>query len=44
VEARLADPANAENIVTDDIDWGRKVAIAEAARKAAAAPWDRVVW
>jgi len=44
LEARLADPANAANIVTDDIDWGRKVAIAEAAQKAASAPWERVVW
>jgi hypothetical protein len=44
LEARLADPANAGNIVTDDIDWGRKVAIAEAAQKAASAPWERVVW
>jgi hypothetical protein len=44
LDARLADPANAGNIVTDDIEWGRKVAIAEAAQKAASAPWERVVW
>jgi hypothetical protein len=42
--ARLADPANAQNVISDDIDWGRKAAIAGAAAKACAAPWPQVVW
>jgi hypothetical protein len=44
VRTPLADPANPHNIVTDDLDWGRKTAIADAAAKAAGAPWTQVVW
>jgi hypothetical protein len=43
-EARLTDPANPENVVTDDLDWGRKRAIADAARSVQGSPWSRVVW
>jgi hypothetical protein len=44
VEARLVDPANPENVVSDDIEWGRRVEIAEAAQQALSGPWSRVVW
>ena len=44
MEARLIDPANSANVVTDEIEWGRKTAIADAARAACGAPWERVVW
>ena len=42
--ARLVDPANSANVVTDDIEWFRKRDIADAARKALGGPWERVVW
>jgi hypothetical protein len=42
--ARLVDPATPHNVVTDDLDWSRKAAIAAAARKSTAEPWSRVVW
>ena len=42
---RLVDPANSANIVTNDLEWPRKHAIAEAAKKALAAPtWQHVIW
>jgi hypothetical protein len=42
---RLVDPANSGNVVTDDIEWGRKREIAEiAARSLGEGSWDRVVW
>ena len=44
MEARLVDPANSANVVTDEIEWGRKRAIADAARAACEADWERVVW
>jgi hypothetical protein len=44
VGARLVDPANPHNIVTDDLDWARKVAIAQCAAKSCESPWSRVVW
>ena len=44
-EVRLVDPANSANVVTDDLEWARKAAIAEAAEQAlGAGSWDRVVW
>ncbi len=44
-EVRLVDPANSANIVTADLEWGAKKAIAEAALEACeAGSWDRVVW
>jgi hypothetical protein len=44
-ELRLVDPANSANVVTDDIEWGRKREIADlAARSLGEGSWDRVVW
>jgi hypothetical protein len=44
-ELRLVDPANSGNVVTEDIEWGRKREIAEmAARSLGEGSWDRVVW
>jgi hypothetical protein len=44
-EIRLVDPANSANVVTDDIEWPRKRAVAElAARAAGEASWERVIW
>jgi hypothetical protein len=44
-DIRLIDPANSANVVTDDIDWTRKQAVAElAARSCAETSWERVVW
>jgi len=42
--ARLVDPANSNNVVTDEIEWFRKRAIADAAAEALGGPWERVVW
>ena len=42
--ARLVDPANSNNVVTDDIQPFRKQEIAAAATRALAGPWERVVW
>jgi hypothetical protein len=38
------DPANSANVVTDDLEWPRKRAVAESASRALAADaWARVV-
>jgi hypothetical protein len=42
--ARLVDPANSANIVTEDLDWWRKRDIAAAAEQALSGPLDRAVW
>jgi sugar phosphate isomerase/epimerase len=42
--ARLVDPANSNNVVTDDIEWSRKREVAQAAAQALEGPWERVVW
>jgi hypothetical protein len=43
--ARLVDPANSNNVVTAEIHWSQKAAVADAARASCAAGnWDRVVW
>jgi hypothetical protein len=45
VDARLVDPANSANVVTEEMAWGEKQAIAEAARAAwQGGAWERVVW
>lgn len=41
---RLVDPANSANVVTDDLEWGRKKSVGEMAAQASESPWDRVVW
>ena len=42
---RLVDPANSANVVTDDLEWPRRRAVAESASQALAADaWERVVW
>lgn len=43
-EARLVDPANAENVVTDELHWAEKAPVADAAKRALAGEWERVVW
>jgi hypothetical protein len=42
--ARLVDPANSANVVSDEIEPWRKRDIAAAAARALAGPWDRAVW
>ncbi len=42
--ARLVDPANSANVVTDEIEWFRKRDIADAAKEALGGAWERVVW
>ena len=42
--ARLVDPANSNNVVTDDIEWFRKRDVAAAAAQALEGPWERAVW
>ena len=42
--ARLVDPANSANVVSDDIEPWRKREIAAAAAQALAGPWHRAVW
>jgi hypothetical protein len=43
-DLRLVDPANTANVVTEDLEWGRKKAVADMAIRASEGPWDRVVW
>jgi hypothetical protein len=43
-DLRLVDPANTANVVTEDLEWGRKKVVAEMAVRALEAPWERVVW
>ena len=43
-EARLVDPANSNNVVSDDLEWSRKRDIAAAAARALSGPWQRAVW
>jgi hypothetical protein len=43
-DARLVDPANSANVVSEELEWWRKREIAEAAEKALGGPWERVVW
>lgn len=43
-EIRLADPANSGNVVTEDMEWGRKRRVAELAARALDERWERVVW
>jgi hypothetical protein len=42
--ARLVDPANSNNVITDDLPPFRKQEIAAAAACALEGPWERVVW
>lgn len=42
--ARLVDPANSNNVVTEEMEWHRKRDVAMAARKALEGRWERVVW
>lgn len=45
MEARLVDPANSNNVVTDDLHYAEKAAIAQAAQRACQQTgWERVVW
>ena len=42
---RLVDPANSANVLTNDLPWPRKRAIAEAANQALSAPaWPAIIW
>ena len=43
-DIRLIDPANNANVVTEDLEWGRKRSVAEMAVRALQGPWERVVW
>jgi hypothetical protein len=43
-EIRLVDPANSANVVTEDLEWGRKKAVTEMAARALREAWERVVW
>ncbi len=43
-EARFTDPANTNNIVSADIHWSQKQAVAQAAQAALQAPWPRSIW
>jgi hypothetical protein len=44
-DTRLVDPANSANVVTDDIEWSRKRAVAAMASRALGeGRWERVVW
>jgi tRNA nucleotidyltransferase (CCA-adding enzyme) len=42
--ARLVDPANSANVVSEEVEWWRKREIAAAAASALTGPWERVVW
>jgi hypothetical protein len=42
---RLVDPANSANVVTEDVEWGRKRVVGEMAGRALGeGDWGRVVW
>jgi hypothetical protein len=43
-DLRLVDPANSANVVTEDLEWGRKKAVGEMAVRALSEAWERVVW
>jgi hypothetical protein len=43
-DLRLVDPANSANVVTDDLEWGRKKLVGEMALRALREAWERVVW
>ena len=44
-EARLVDPANGSNVVSEDLRWAEKRAVAGAARRSLGETcWERVVW
>jgi hypothetical protein len=43
-QVRLVDPANSANVVTDDVEWARKRAVADMAGRAVASRWEEVVW
>lgn len=45
LEARLVDPANPENVVTDELHYAQRRPVAEAAQRACGqGSWERVVW
>jgi hypothetical protein len=45
VDARLVDPANSNNVVSDDVHFLQKSPVADAARAALdAGRWERIVW
>jgi hypothetical protein len=43
-DIRLVDPANTANVVTEDVEWGRKKLVGEMAVRALGEAWERVVW
>jgi hypothetical protein len=43
-QARVVDPANSNNVISEDLNAQEKATIAEAARRALTANWSEVIW